>query len=211
VIWLTVAAFGKDPCADAVEAAAWTDEVKRLYEEGEAERDSRTDSATSVLERDEARVKAVRKLDKKGRLCTIDDKWHAAWILTQADDIDTLERAYALAQETMEARHANGAWLVAFTFDLKRTSEGYRQSYGTQTRVNERNQRCLIEVEPDVTDQDRADYGTKPIADVYREVLDLNGYRDDPNTLDAVKRHGLYCGPLAISAKAQKRIAPPPE
>jgi hypothetical protein len=203
-------AFAGNPCADEAEAGELSAEIKRLYDEGEAEREDRSSQATSVLERDEARLKAARKMDKKGQLCTAEDKWYAAWIMTQADKVPILERAYELAQETMNEHYVNGPWLVAFTFDLKRVAEGYNQSYGTQTQINERGERCLVELEPDVTDEERAAYGVKPIAETYRSVLDLNGFRDDEATLERLRRRGLYCRPQPIDPKAAKRIAPPP-
>ncbi|MEQ1570853.1 MAG: hypothetical protein ABMA64_34810 [Myxococcota bacterium] len=209
-LWVSMA-FAADPCSDPAQVAAVTAEVTRLYDEGEADKADRSATATSVLARDEARVKDVQKLDRKGELCAVEDKWRAAWIMTQSDDLDVLERAYALAEETMNAHYANGAWLVAFTFDLKRTAGGFRQSYGSQTRVNERSQICLIEVEPDVTDAERAAFGQRPIAEVYRSVLDQNGFQKDPATLETVKKRGLYCPPVAISRSAQKKVAPPPQ
>lgn len=184
-------------------------EIKSIYDEGEAERENRVSTATSVLKRDEKRATTMLKYDKRGLLCTADDKWHAAWIMMQADKLTTLERAYELSIEAMEAAHPNGAWLVAFTFDRKRVLGGYRQAYGTQTRINERNQRCLIEVDPEVTDASRAEYGQPPLADVYRQLLDLHGFSADEATFERLERRGLSCPSLAISKKAQKRIVAP--
>ncbi|MEQ1503767.1 MAG: hypothetical protein ABMB14_16120 [Myxococcota bacterium] len=209
-LWVGVAWAG-DPCADADAVTARSAEIQAVYDAGEAERVDRSADTSSVLKRDEARVKQMVAWDKKGELCTPDDQWHAAWVMTQADKMDTIERAYALAQATMDAFHPNGAWLVAYTFDLKRVRGGYRQSYGTQTRVNERNQRCLIEIEPDVTDAERAQYGQKPLADVYRSILDLNGFPTDEPTLDRVERRGLSCPAVALSKRDQRRIVPPDE
>jgi len=212
IAWLALAArAGGDPCADADAVKERSAAIKQLYDDGEAERADRSATASSVLERDEERVKAILKYDKKGQLCTVEDKWYGAWILTQADSVETLERAYQLAQDTMNARYANGPWLVAYVFDMKRVAQGYRQSYGSQTQVNERNQRCLVEIEPDVTDEQRAKYNVRPIADEYRQVLDANGYRDDPPTLDSLRQRGLYCAPQAFKSKDAKKNAPPPE
>ncbi len=195
------------PACDPQHAAA----VKAAYDEGESERQDRTADATSVLKRDEERVELMRKYDKKGWLCTPESKWQAAWIMVQADDVDTLERAYQLAIESMQERHPRGPWLVAFTFDRKRVAGGYRQSYGTQTRDDGRGHRCLIEVESDVTDEERAKYQQPPLADVYRKILDLNGFPDDPATADRMQRRGLSCPPAAQTRKAQRTVAPPPE
>lgn len=207
-LWASLA-FAGDPCADTAAVEERSAAIQALYEESEAERDSRTSSASSVLARDEARVAQARSWDKKGQLCTPDDKWYAAWILMQADKLSVLERAYELAIEAMEAGHPNGTWLVAYAFDRKRVLGGYRQAYGTQTRINDRNQRCLIELDPEVTDADRAEYNQPPLADVYRKLLDLHGFGSDEPTFDRMQRRGLICPPLAISKKAQKRVRAP--
>jgi hypothetical protein len=207
-LWMAMAA-GAAPCDDEGEVAARSAEIKAIYDAGEAERADRSADAKSVLKRDEARVKQVASLDKQGQLCTADDKWYAAWVMTQADSEATLERAHELAQEAMAAHHGNGAWLVAFTFDLKRVFGGYLQSFGTQTRVNERGQRCLIQVEPDFTDEQRKEYGQPPLAEAYRKILDANGFQGDEATLDRVERRGLSCPPLAGSRKAQRRVRAP--
>lgn len=183
--------------------------IQKLYEEGEAECADRTASATSVLARDEARVEQMVKYDKAGELCTPADKWTAAWIMTQADKTVTLVRAYEIAQDAMNAGVPNGNWLVAYTFDVKRVAEGYRQSYGTQTQVNERGQRCLVEIEPDVTDETRISYDQPPLAEVYRKVLDSNGFTADEPTFERIQRRGLSCRAQAQSKKAQRRVAAP--
>ena len=138
MFWVT-AAFAGDPCADPAAVTAGSAEIKRLYDAGEQDRNDRSSTATSVLERDEERVKAIVKLDNKVRLCTAEDKWHAAWLMTQADDLDVLTRAYDLAQEAMNAHHPNGAWLVAFTFDhLCSSSCTYRPPSGGVPQWHER-------------------------------------------------------------------------
>jgi hypothetical protein len=206
--WLTLA-FAGDVCSDTAEVEARSVAIKAIYDEGEAERASRTSSATSVLERDEARVAQMQKYDKKGELCTPDDKWYASWVMTQGDKTAVLERSYELAIEAMEAGHPNGNWLVAYTFDRKRVLGGFRQAYGTQTRVNERNQWCLIEVDPEITDADRAEYSQPPLADTYRRLLDMNGFATDEATFERLQRRGLSCPPLAVSKRAQKKVRAP--
>ena len=197
-------AHAKDVCASDADQAANSEAIQAIYDDSEAERDVRSADATSVLARDEKRVKQLSKLDSKGRLCTPEDKWNAAWVMQQADNQQTLDRAYALAVETMEARLPRGPWLVAFSFDRKRTAAGYRQSYGTQTRVNGTGKRCLIELEGDITDEQRSQYGVPSLEKIYRQILDLNGLTSEAATVERMNRHGLLCPPLG-----SKRIAQP--
>ncbi len=210
-LWAGLAAMaGKSPCTDEAQIAGNSATILSLYEAGEADRESRSAIATSVLDRDEKRAKQVVKLDRKGQLCTVADKWHAAWLMQQSDDVEVLERAYELAVETMEARDPRGPWLVAFTFDNKRTVRGYPQSYGTRNRVDEMGRRCLIELD-DTTDEQRALYGIEPLSATYRRILDLNGYTDDAPTEQRMRRHSLICPPLAQEKRDQRRVGPPPE
>lgn len=210
-LWLAGLARAGDPCAEPPEVLAErSSEIAAIYDASEAEAADRSASATSVLKRDEKRVKALVKLDAKGLLCTDDDRWKAAWVMQQSDDLAVLERAHALAQETMKARHPNGAWLVAFSFDRLRVAGGYRQAYGSQTAVNPAGQRCLVEIEASgVTDADRQKYGHPTLEQRYRQLLDQAGFRDDAPTLDRLQRRGLSCPPKAFDPKAAKRIAEP--
>lgn len=201
--WLVLAAL-----ADEVECTPTQAEVvKQVFDESEAQRDRRA-TDPEVQKADEKRTKEMAKLARKGLLCSPTEKWQAAWVMMQADDVETLELAYGLAVETMEAHDGRGPWLVAYAFDRKRVANGYRQSYGTQTRIDSQGRRCLVEVEPDVTDEERKKYGHPPIAEVYRKILDLNGFTDDAATLDRVQRRGLYCEPQA-QKRGASRIAPP--
>lgn len=196
--WSTQA-LAADPCG-------YSGAILEAYEQGEAERADRSATALSVLKRDERRAELMVSFDKKGRLCTADDKWHAAWLMMQSDELSVIERAHEIAVEAMNEGHPNGPWLVAFTFDRERVLGGYRQSYGSQTRINDRGQECLIEVESDITDEDRKSYGHPPLSEVYRTLLDHNGFSDDAPTFERLSLRGLYCPPLALSKRAQKKI-----
>jgi hypothetical protein len=207
--FVPVVAAAEDPCADPAAAATWAAEVAALYDAGEAERADRTSTATSVLERDEERLDAARKLDAKGRLCTPLAKWQAAWLMVQADDVDVLERAYTLAQESMKGGEKRGPWLTAYTFDTWRVAGGYRQTYGSQTRLDDNNRWCLIEVEPDATDEERKKFGMPPITETYRKILDNAGFTAEAATLERLDRVGLYCKPLAATKKAQRTVRAP--
>lgn len=207
-LWVGLA-LAKDPCAAEDTTEQNSAYIQSLYDAGEEDRASRSSTATSVLKRDEQRAREAVKLDRRGWLCTTTDKWNAAWLMQQSDQVEVLERAYELAVETMNERDPRGAWLVAFTFDHKRTAGGYRQAYGTRTRVDEMGRRCLVELEGDTTDAQRAQYGIEPLADIYRKVLDLNGFTDDAPTEQRMMRHSLICPPLAYDKRAQERVAPP--
>ncbi|MBX2796906.1 MAG: hypothetical protein KTR31_04530 [Myxococcales bacterium] len=211
MLWLGIsAAFAApDVCADEALAQANSEEIKAMFEAGEEDRSVRSADAVSVLERDEKRAKVMMKYDKKAKLCTPQDKWYAAWMMQQSDDLEVLTRAYELAIEAMEGHADRGPWLVAFAFDHKRVAGGFRQSYATQTRVDAQGRTCLIHLEGDVTDEQRRQYGVETLQQVYRRVLDANGFSGDAPTEQRLKRNMLLCPPLAIKAKDRKRVRPP--
>lgn len=206
VMGLLGVALAKAPCATDASKAENTAEIKAMFDASEEDRLQRSADAEAVLARDEKRAKIMAKYDKKSWLCTPQDKWYAAWLMQQSDDIRVIERAYQLAIIAMKNNVDRGPWLVAYAFDHKRVLMGYRQSYGTQTRVDPVGRRCMIELEGDQTDADRAKYGVPSLEGLYRSVLDANGRTDDPPTLERMKRHSLICPPLAISKKDQKRV-----
>lgn len=193
--------------APAAHAQCASERVKQLYDESEAERADRSDSTTSVLKRDEKRLKEMLKLDKKGELCTPEDKWMAAWVILNSDDVDDIERAYELAQEAMGERHPRGPWLVGFAFDRWRVSRGFMQAYGTQTAAKG-SVRCLLTVDPEITDAQRATYQQPTLAETYRRLLDLHGFTEDDATFDRMERRGLTCEPEPWDGT--KRVAAPP-
>lgn len=206
VAWgLVGLAWAKNPCESEASQAENSAAIKEMFEASEADRPQRLTDA-KVQERDEKRAEVMAKYDKKGWLCTPQDKWYAAWLMQQHDDIEVIARAYQLAVVAMKNDIDRGPWLVAYAFDHKRVLMGYRQSYGTQTRVDPVGRRCMIELEGDQTDADRANYGVPSLEQLYRGVLDANGFTGDAPTLERMKRHSLICPPLALSKKDQKRV-----
>lgn len=187
-------------CASPDTAELASVQIKNLYDDYEAAREDR--SGSSELLTDEARkadarrVSEARKLDKKDRLCTGQDKWYAAWIMQSSTKLDDLQRSYELAKQSMQERVPRGAWLAAYTYDRMRTADGYRQAFGTQTRVAG-GRRCLIELDGSVDDAKRRDYGVPVLKQRYRQVLDLNGFTSDPPREDSMRSHNLMCNPVA--------------
>jgi hypothetical protein len=193
---LVSVAFGGDPCTEPPEVLAERSaEILRIYEEGDSEAGDRTTTATSVLERDLARVDQMEKIANKGWLCSSSDKWHAAWVLLRADQLSTIQRGRDLAIETMEAREPRGAWLVAFAHDRVQVVQGRKQTYGSQTSENNAGKLCLVEIDDQATDADRVKYGHPTLEQRYRQILDRAGFTSDAPTLDRVQRRGLYCAP----------------
>ncbi len=203
---LASVATAKSPCADEASQAENTAELKAWFEEGEARRAERAAGDKAVLKEDEKRAKLMTKYDAKGWLCTPQDKWYAAWMMQQHDKLEVIERSYELAVEAMEARVDRGPWLVAFAHDHKRTLAGYRQSYGTQTRRDRQGRLCLIELDGEISDRTRQQYGVMTLPERYRRVLDANGFANEEATELRMKRKQLICEPVAVNKKDQRRV-----
>lgn len=212
-LFLFHAAFAgsPDPCEDNPERHERSASIQALFDQAESddERKGRATGQAEVLKRDESRIKTLMKMDKKGHLCTKEDRWNAAWLYMQADDEATLQRGYDLALSAMNDRHNRGPWLVAFAYDRKRVASGHYQGYGTQTRTSHKGARCLIELEGNISDDKRKQHGVPSLQDIYRRTLEANGFPDDPPTLDRMRRRELMCKPVAFTKKAQQTIGRP--
>lgn len=185
-----------EPCADPARADADAAQLHAWYEISESLREPRAAGDRKVLVADEERAAEVWRLDAAGRLCTPVAKWEAAWLLTQADGLDRLERAHQLAIEAMKARAPRSAWLTAFTFDLMRTAQGNPQRYATQRTRTPTGKVCVVRNEEGVSDEERAKYGLPPFADTWREVLDASGFTADAPTVERLDVRDLICEPV---------------
>jgi len=204
-------AVAKNPCTDADLVEQQTAVLENLYADYEDAREDRLSTpllSDEAVKADKRRVKEVKRFDKKDRLCTGKHKWIAAWILQSSSKLEDLERSYELAKQSMEERVPRGAWLTAYTYDRMRTADGYKQAFGTQTRVDKQNRRCLIELDGSVDDEKRQAYGVPPLTSIYRGVLDVNGFDSDPPTALRMEQRSLLCEPVASFDPDTKRQAP---
>lgn len=159
---------------DQVEAS---ERLKVLYEQAA----SSSGSAAS-------RLKEVAKLKK--RICTAADHAHAGWILLGSEKPKDLEWAYELAQMAAY-HHAPKAQLLATTaYDRWQMSLHAPQRYGTQTSPDGT---CFWPVEPGFSDDQRAAWGARPIADSIGAFLKTVGRDGEPATEATLLRYQLLC------------------
>lgn len=162
--------------------------LRTLYE---AEAADAANVTADKAERDKARTKEVLKTLKKGLVCSAEDQFYASWVIRHSTDVDTLQTAYDLAVASMKGHIDRSNWLTATTFDRLQVYSGFPQRYGSMIG-HEKGVVCLYEIDPTVTDEDRAQYRMPPIADQYQKVL-LASKVTEPPTLREVKRRGLIC------------------
>jgi hypothetical protein len=124
-------------------------------------------------------------------MCSPEDRFYAAWVMRHSTNVDVLQSAFDLAVESMKGHVPRSNWLVAAIFDRLQVYSRQPQRYGSMLGRDE-GVVCLYEIDPDVTDADRAQYGMPPIEDQFSKVL-LASKITEPPTLREVKRRGLIC------------------
>ena len=121
-------------------------------------------------------VKTAKKLDAKGRLCTPDDKAHAAYLLSTGFDPHQTERAYVLAQEAMAGFGHGAVELVPQTYDRHRVALGLPQRFATLVGY-ENGRQCLFPVDDPAPDDERKAYKLEPLLvrlKAFGEAIQLN-------------------------------------
>lgn len=162
--------------------------LRTLYE---AEVADATNVTPDKADRDKARSKEALKTLKKGLVCSAEDQFYTAWVIRHSTDVDTLQTTYDLAVASMKGHIDRSNWLTATAFDRLQVYSGFPQRYGSMIG-HDKGVVCLYDVDPNVTDEDRAQYRMPPIADQYQKVL-LASKITEPPTLREVKRRGLIC------------------
>ncbi len=130
---------------------------------------------SKVAPRDAKRRARVDEILKDGGAKTSLDHYHAAMVFQHGGKTDDYQRAHELAVKAVEldSTHSEAKWLAAATKDRLLMSSGKPQLYGTQFRkVGEVWE--LYEVDPTVTDKERAKWGVPPLAEAQERAAQMN-------------------------------------
>lgn len=161
----------------------WKDEIKRLYDEDQKDRIEKLWERDEKLmqERDNARLQRVLELIAKNQLKTPADRLHAAMILQHGYETKHYELAHELSKQAAddgyvpEKDEVDPLWLAAAAKDRSLMSQGRPQLYGTQFRKDSADGSWyLYEVDPTVTDEERARFHIKPLGEAQKRVGELN-------------------------------------
>jgi len=144
--------------------SAVNDELRRLYEEDQADR-ARADGGAigpeAVTARDRERERRVKAILARERLTTGADYYHAAVILQHAGEPPDSMLAHELAMVSLALGDQRARWLAAATLDRYLMKSGRAQRWGTQYRDTPG--------EPAETP-----YSVEPgVTDTMREVMDV--------------------------------------
>ncbi len=159
------------------------DELRQLADADQADRTAggRTVPAREnwpdIVERDRARRRRVAELVEAGALSTGADHYHAALVFQHGEAPEDNWRAHELARRAAELGERRGRWLAAAALDRWRMSQGRPQRYGTQYQEVD-GRWVLWDVDPTITDQERAAWDVPPLATAARMAEQLGTGRE---------------------------------
>lgn len=128
-----------------------------------------------VAPRDRERARRVKEIVAAGGAKTPDDRYHAALVLQHGEEVADFELAHELAKGAAEAdADLPGArWLAAAALDRALVQSGKPQKYGTQS-IRKDGVWSLAEVDPAVSDAERALWEVPPLAESRRQAETMN-------------------------------------
>lgn len=177
-------------------------ELLGLYQADRQERVSHPRHGTpeyrAMRERDRQRRERAAELVREAVLVTGEDFYHAAWLFQHGDTPEDAWNAHRLAHRSAELGHRPARWLAAAAYDRWRMYQGQPQKYGTQY-VTDGTRERLWDVEPETTDEERAQWDVPPLAEQLRKAEEASRSHpptpvgdDAPQWLkDALRRWGM--------------------
>jgi hypothetical protein len=156
----------------------------RLYEADQADRAGTlkdTDWA-AVEKRDAERRQRVLEILEKGGAREAADYYHAAMVFQHGIQPEDHDRAHAWCLEALKLApdHAKARWLAAASKDRALMWRSQPQLYGTQFKKVD-GKWILWEVDPSITDEERAKWGVPPLAVAKERVEKLNAGTFEPH------------------------------
>jgi hypothetical protein len=159
---------------------AMNDELISLYN---ADRQERVDQPKvntlayrAMRARDLQRRQRVMKIVAANELDSAEDYYHAASIMNHGDTAEDAQNAHILALRASELGYRPARWLAAATYDRWQMYQGKPQKYGTNY-VYDGQQDRLWDVDPQTTDEERAEWDVPPLAEQLRKAEEANKHK----------------------------------
>jgi hypothetical protein len=160
-------------------------DLERLYQEDQADRagDLATSDWRAVDQRDEERRKRVLEIVEKGGAREAGDYVHAAMVYQHGTKPEDYDRANQWATKAVEldADYPGARWLAAATKDRYLMWSGKPQLYGTQFKRDKDGPWYLWQVDPSITDEERAKWDVPPLARAKARAEALNAGTFEPH------------------------------
>lgn len=115
--------------------------------------------------KDQKRREQVKEMIQERQLKTGLDFHHAAMIFQHGDALEDYKLAHELAGKAIELGDDSALWLYAATLDRWLLSQRKPQKFGTQFRMNDQKEWELGPVDPNTTDEERAQYNVSPLSE----------------------------------------------
>jgi hypothetical protein len=145
------------------------EELERLFVEDQADRDGDVEKIdwTVVQPRDEARQRRVGELLAAGAVTSAADYYHAAMVYQHAPSLEDSLLAALLAERaaSLDPSLGKARWLAAAAKDRGLMRLGLPQRYGTQFNIADDGAWILWDVDPTVTDDERAAWNVPTLAE----------------------------------------------
>ncbi len=160
-------------------------ELERLYNEDQADRapDMGKVDWSVVGKRDEERRKRVLEIVAQGGAKEAADYYHAAMVLQHGQSPEDFDRAHQWCVKAIELDpdYPGARWLAAASKDRYLMNLGKPQLYGTQFKRDQNGPWYLWQVDPPITDEERAKWDVPPLARAKARVEALNGGTFQPH------------------------------
>ena len=150
------------------------EELRALFT---ADQEDRRQGLTfELIERDRLRRERVAQLLAAGAAQSGEDYFHAAMLFQHGGRTSSYARAHELALRAADLGFAQARWLAAAAYDRWLMSRSEPQKYGTQYR-SEEGRWVLWPVDPDTTDEERAEWNVPTLAAAQRRADELTRRR----------------------------------
>lgn len=126
--------------------------------------------------RDLQRRERVMELVTANELNTAEDYYHAACIMNHGDTPDDAKQAHLLALRSSEMGYRPARWLAAASYDRWQMYQGKPQKYGTNYVYDGYKDR-LWDVDPNTTDEERAEWDVPPLVEQLRKAEEANRHK----------------------------------
>lgn len=172
---------------DAARQAKDNAELTRICDEDQKDRQAEDPGKVDwsvVAKRDAERLKRTKEIAAQGGLKVADDYFRAALVLQHSPETADYEQAHLWCLKAVELDPdlPDARWLAAATEDRYRMSQGKPQLYGTQFKKDkEDGPWYLWQVDPSITDDERAKWDVPPLASAKAHVEELNGGKHPPH------------------------------
>lgn len=152
-------------------------ELRAMFAGDQADRravSARTMTGAELGVRDLQRRQRLEELVADGALVSADDYYYAAFLLQHGTTAAEYRRAHDFAQIAMKGGSRPARWLVAATMDRWLVALGQPQQYGTQYLRIGTHGYAIYAVDPQVSDEERAQYDVPPLGEQLRALTEKN-------------------------------------